>query len=85
MSSTLTQGKRVGVFSYLILLVMTGSHPSWISFLRYCNILKKLGFLNTGSFAPQNKGKAQLHPPIFITVDTPPDCGGMSPALGLHG
>ena len=45
--------------------VKTWFDPSWISFLRYRNILKKLGFYNTGSFALQNKGQAQLHPPHF--------------------
>ena len=66
-------------------VVETVFRPSWSTFLRYCNALKKLGVLNTGSFPPQNEGHAQLHPPIFITADTPPDHGGVSAALGLHG
>jgi len=32
-------------------------------------------------FPPKNEGQAKLHPPIFITGDTPPVHGGMSPLL----
>ena len=71
MSSTSLRGKRVGVFSYLILLVMTGSYPSWISFLRYCNILKKLGFIVLVVLPRKTKAKPNCTPPIFITGHTP--------------
>jgi hypothetical protein len=31
---------------------------------------------------PQNEGQAELHPPMFITSDTPPAHGDVSPVLG---
>ncbi len=47
-------------------LIITGS-----VFYGTVTFQKKLGFYNTGSFAPQNKGQAQLYPPICITGHTP--------------
>ena len=77
----------------------TGSHPSWSTFLRYCNICLFLFFCSVQknsilsiyhtsevhtslqkkvySFPPQNKGQAELHPPIFITAHTHPVHGGV--------
>ena len=68
------------------LSLMTGCHPSWSSFLRYCNVSKKnKGFKILVVLPLKMEAKLNCTPPIFITADNPPMHGGLSAALGLRG